>query len=71
MIKRTYFISTKCTSNKSNGGYSHFSTTASITTWFPVPDFIFKEMAGYAEKEFANKGLPVTKMQVISFNRVN
>lgn len=71
MIKRTYFISTKCTSDKANGGYSHFSTTASITTWFPSPDFMFKEMANFAEKEFAKKGLPVTKMQVISFNRIS
>jgi hypothetical protein len=32
---------------------------------------MFKEMTGYAEKEFTNKGLPVAKMQLISFNRIN
>lgn len=67
MIKRHYFISTKC---NREGGYSYTHSTGDYKSLLPDPTKVFKIMIEDARKGYVKKGLDADSIEIIAFNKI-
>ena len=68
MIKRRYFLSTKC--SKEDGSSSFSWCNVNYESWFPDPCKVFNDVIEDEKKAYKEKGLDPNNIQVIAFNRV-
>ena len=67
MIKRFYFMSTKCARP---GGYSFSYGLIDYTSWLPRHNFVLDESTKKHKFDYEAKGLDSNDMEIISFSRI-
>jgi len=70
MIKRMYFISSKCYYADGTGGFSYTHGVADYTSIFPRTRFVYDQCMKSHEDGYKEKGLDIKNMHVDSFSRV-
>lgn len=70
MIKRRYFISTKCGHSNGTPSYSYDYSLFYRKSLFPQHDKAYAKAIDDAGERYERKGLNAKDIEVISFNRI-